>query len=239
MTRDGSDEVINLLVCICVTPGGEKIIYLDLSADGSEGGDKGRFRLRVGERRLFNRSVEQVKGAINENSSIKIIFLCSPGNPTGTLISLGSTRAILDYEPIKGIVVVDAAKDGAYIDFPRTWEQHRNAYHTEQELWARGNLVHTALCSPRAFFIHPPRRLGIALAQPLLIQILSNTKAPYNISTPTAHLALHALSPASLRTMNANIERIKVSRAALLSELHDLRDLGLGSAIGVQDATLS
>jgi len=36
--------------------------------------------------------------------------------------------------------------------------------------------------------------------------------------------------------MNANVERIKVSRAALLSDLHDLRDLGLGRAIGVQNA---
>jgi len=72
--------------------------------------------------------------------------------------------------------------------------------------------------------------------QPPLILILSNTKATYNISTLTAHLALRALSPAPLRTMNANVERIKVSRAALLSDLHDLRDLGLGRAIGVQNA---
>ena len=36
--------------------------------------------------------------------------------------------------------------------------------------------------------------------------------------------------------MKANIEKIKVSRAALLSDLHDLRDLGLGRAIGAQDA---
>jgi histidinol-phosphate aminotransferase len=36
--------------------------------------------------------------------------------------------------------------------------------------------------------------------------------------------------------MNANIERIKASRVALLSDLYELRDLGLGPAIGVQDA---
>ena len=36
--------------------------------------------------------------------------------------------------------------------------------------------------------------------------------------------------------MNATIERIKVSRAALLSDLHDLRDLGLGRAIGTHGA---
>ncbi len=141
----GSDEVIDLLVRICVAPGCEKILItpptygmcavcaqvndvgitrvnLELSADGGEGGDKGRFSLRVDEvrlvlvffpRRLSNRSAEQVKRAIDADPSIKQIFLCSPGNPTGTLISLGSIRAILDYEPFKGIVVVDEA----YIDF--------------------------------------------------------------------------------------------------------------------------
>ena len=41
------------------------------------------------------------------------MFLCSPGNPTGTLISLSSLRSILEYEDFKGIVVVDEA----YIDF--------------------------------------------------------------------------------------------------------------------------
>ena len=55
----------------------------------------------------------QVKNTIDSDPSIKLIFLCSPGNPTGTLISLASIRALLDYEPFKGIVVVDEA----YIDF--------------------------------------------------------------------------------------------------------------------------
>jgi histidinol-phosphate aminotransferase len=55
----------------------------------------------------------QVKKTIDADPSIKLIFLCSPGNPTGTLISLVSIRALLDYEPFKGIVVVDEA----YIDF--------------------------------------------------------------------------------------------------------------------------
>ena len=44
-------------------------------------------------------------------------------------------------------------------------------------------------------------RLGIAIAQPPLIQILSNTKAPYNISTPTANLALSALETPALDLM--------------------------------------
>jgi len=141
----GSDEVIDLLMRICVAPGREKILItpptygmyavcaqvndvgivrvnLELSADNGEGGEKGRFSLRVDEvrrvleffpREFFKKRAEQVKKAIDADPSIKLIFLCSPGNPTGTLISLGSIRAILDYEPFKGIVVVDEA----YIDF--------------------------------------------------------------------------------------------------------------------------
>jgi hypothetical protein len=56
-----------------------------------------------------------MKKAIDADPLIKLIFLCSPGNPTGTLISLSSMRAILDYENFKGIVVVDEA----YIDFSK------------------------------------------------------------------------------------------------------------------------
>ncbi|KAH9000832.1 pyridoxal phosphate-dependent transferase [Lactarius hatsudake] len=233
----GSDEVIDLLVRICVTPGHEKILItpptygmysvcaqvndvgvtrvnLELSADGGEGGDKGRFSLRV----------DEVKRAIDADSSIKLIFLCSPGNPTGTLISLESIRAILDYVPFKGIVVVDEA----YIDFSEPGSSAATLVTDYANLCVMQTLSKS--------FGLAAIRLGIALAQPPLIQVLSNTKAPYNISTPTAHLALRALSPGSLRTMKANIERIKVSRAALLSDLHDLGYLGLGRAIGVQDA---
>lgn len=55
----------------------------------------------------------QVKQAIRADPSIKLVFLCSPGNPTGTLIPLSSIRALLEFEEFKGIVVVDEA----YIDF--------------------------------------------------------------------------------------------------------------------------
>ena len=54
-----------------------------------------------------------MKQAIDANPSIKLIFLCSPGNPTGTLISLSTVRALLEYDKFKGIVVIDEA----YIDF--------------------------------------------------------------------------------------------------------------------------
>ena len=54
-----------------------------------------------------------MKAAVDKDPSIKLIFLCSPGNPTGTLVPLSDIQALLEYTPFKGIVVVDEA----YIDF--------------------------------------------------------------------------------------------------------------------------
>ena len=44
---------------------------------------------------------------------VKILFLCSPGNPTGTLLKLDDIKALLEFKDYKGIVLVDEA----YIDF--------------------------------------------------------------------------------------------------------------------------
>ena len=54
-----------------------------------------------------------MKRAIDEDPSIKLIFLCSPGNPSGTLVSLSDIQQLLEYPKFKGIVIVDEA----YIDF--------------------------------------------------------------------------------------------------------------------------
>lgn len=59
---------------------------------------------------------------------------------------------------------------------------------------------------------------------------MSNTKAPYNISTPTAALAQSALSPSSITTFEANIAALLANRAFLLSELPKIA--GVGQILG-------
>jgi histidinol-phosphate aminotransferase len=58
----------------------------------------------------FQLDVANIKKSID---GVKIIFLCSPGNPTGTLLNLEDIQSILEFENYKGIVLVDEA----YIDF--------------------------------------------------------------------------------------------------------------------------
>jgi len=144
----GSDEIIDLLMRVCVVPGGkEKImttpptygmyavcaqvndvgvvkVPLELSGAKGEGGEEGRFSIKIDEV-CFNYSLDskwgqyfeikllQIKKRVVADPSIKLIFLCSPGNPTGTLIPLSSIRSLLEFPDFKGIVVVDEA----YIDF--------------------------------------------------------------------------------------------------------------------------
>lgn len=74
--------------------------------------------------------------------------------------------------------------------------------------------------------------MGVAIAQPPLIQILTNTKAPYNISTPTASLAISALSPPALSLMTTRVGTLTSSRTTLLQSLAALAPLGLGAPLG-------
>ncbi|KAF4616492.1 hypothetical protein D9613_008599 [Agrocybe pediades] len=238
----GSDEVIDLLMRVSVTPGGsEKILItpptygmysvcaqvndvgvvrvpLELRGDNGEGGEKGRFSVRV----------DEIKKAVVADPSIKLIFLCSPGNPTGTLIPLSTIRSLLEFPDFRGIVVVDEA----YIDFVDDPLTQSAASLVKQ--YANVCVLQTLSKS----FGLAAIRLGIALAQPPLIQILTNTKAPYNISTPTAALALSALSPASLSTMQAKCQTMKSYRSQLLASFAELgkANLGIGRSIGGNDA---
>lgn len=61
-----------------------------------------------------------------------------------------------------------------------------------------------------------------------MIQVLSNTKAPYNISTPSSVLALEALSPSSISAMRQTVKELIQGRGDLIAEFARLAKLGLG-----------
>jgi len=163
-----------------------------------------------------------VKKVIDSDPFVKLIFLCSPGNPSGTVISLSSIRSLLDYERFKGLIVVDEA----YIDFAA---ENTSAVSLVEE-YANLCVLQTLSKS----FGLAAIRLGIAIAHPSLIHILNNAKAPYNVSTPTAHLALRALSPESLATKEQKISILNASRISLLQSLSKLPSFA--PAIGASDA---
>ncbi|GAA6005653.1 histidinol-phosphate transaminase [Rhodotorula paludigena] len=214
----GSDEVIDLLFRIGCIPGRDRVLVcpptygmysvcaqvndvdvvkVNLELEG------GSFRPRVDE---INRTLSE---AARSDRPIKLTFLCSPGNPTGTLIPLDDIRAVLANPDYDGLVVVDEA----YIDFAGT--DKSAARLLVEEGWS--NLVIMQTLS-KGFGL-AAIRLGIAISSPEIIQVLNNIKAPYNISTPTAALALRALSPQGLDAFRRNIATLISNRAYLIDAL--------------------
>lgn len=224
----GSDEAIDVLLrCFCV-PGRDHILTCPptygMYAVSAQVNDVGIIRVPLGPAPDFAVDVPSVTAALDDASSnIKVVYLCSPGNPTGSLLSTTQIDKILAHPTWNGIVVVDEA----YIDFA-TAESASLA----QLVAAHENLVVMQTLS-KAFGM-AGIRFGAAFAPPPIARLLNALKAPYNVSTPTAALASAALSEAGLSVMRLNRQRILDQRDRLLGELPLIP--GIGRLRGGTDA---
>lgn len=113
------------------------------------------------------------------DSKAKVIFLCSPNNPTGNLLSYDKIIEVL--KRFDGLVVIDEA----YIDFS-------NSRSFVPELAKYPNLIVLQTFS-KAWGL-AGLRLGMCFASPEIIQVLNKIKYPYNINSVTQKLALDALN---------------------------------------------
>ncbi|KAJ3172925.1 histidinol-phosphate transaminase [Geranomyces variabilis] len=223
----GSDECLDLIVRVFCVPGKEKVLVCPptygmygVVAQVNDVGvvavpldvAGGRFQLRV----------DEIAAAVAADPAIKVIFLCHPGNPTGTLLAHDDIRAVLELQGFHGIVVVDEA----YIDFCEPGASVAS--------WVARypNLVVTQTLS-KAFGL-AGIRLGAAITTPEIAQVLNSAKAPYNVSTPASALALSALSAAGLATMRTHVSSILAQRDALITKLGTVQRLG--PVIGGNDA---
>ena len=125
----------------------------------------------------FQIDVPAVLNAIRPNS--KLLFICSPNNPSGNVMSRTAIKEIL--KAFKGLVVIDEA----YIDF------------TDTESWLEDlsehpNLVVTQTLS-KAYGL-AGIRLGICYATEEIIAVLNKIKPPYNINSLTQKAAISAIS---------------------------------------------
>ncbi|OUM69400.1 hypothetical protein PIROE2DRAFT_25362, partial [Piromyces sp. E2] len=112
----GSDESIDIIMRVFGVPGKDKVLVTPPSygmyPTCAKINDLGVVEVPL----LlpnFQLDVEKVKETLKNDPSIKLVMLCSPGNPTSSVLALNDIRAILEYEYYNGIVVVDEA----YIDF--------------------------------------------------------------------------------------------------------------------------
>ncbi len=179
---NGSDEAIDLLVRLTCTPGGQDSILLLPPTYGMYEVAANLNDVRIERLPLtadFQLSPEIVADVLA--SPAKLVFLCSPNNPTGNLLHAGAIEEILRGFP--GLVVVDEA----YADFAAapSWTTRLAEFpnlvvlQTFSKAWGLAGL-----------------RLGMAFASPAIIGYLNKIKPPYNISEATQQHALAALAAA-------------------------------------------
>lgn len=170
----------------------------------------------------FSLRPEAINQVLSSDSLIKLVYICSPGNPTATLIDKADIQQVLEHPTWNGVVVLDEA----YIDFASDGSSLAE-WVTE---WP--NLVVMQTLS-KAFGL-AGIRLGTAFTSPEIAVLLNSLKAPYNISSPTSAIAQAALQPKSLAVMRSKREKILKQRDRMLQELPKVP--GIGRFLGGADS---
>ena len=196
---NGSDECIDLLFRSFCEPGKDNVIICpptygmyEVSANINDVEIK-RAPLLAD----FQLDLVHIENLVDANT--KLIWLCSPNNPTGNSLNRADIETILNN--FSGIVVIDEA----YINFARqkTFLQELTEYpnlvvlQTFSKAWGLAGL-----------------RLGMAFASAAIIEVLNKVKPPYNINQATQELALKALE--EVGQVNDMIKLLVDMRGALM-----------------------
>jgi len=199
---NGSDEVLDLLLRVFCEPNTDNVITLPPTY--------GMYEVLANINSIENRQVllqfdfqPNVTSILNSvNEKTKIIFLCSPNNPTGNLFKKESVQKIL--ENFLGLVVIDEA----YIDF------------SEGESWLNDlndfpNLVITQTLSKA--YASAGIRVGICYASEEIISVLHKIKPPYNSNLLSQKRAIKVLKDEE--AIKSQVAIIKHERTTLTEAL--------------------
>lgn len=203
---NGSDEAIDLLIRVFCEPGTDNIVTISPTY--------GMYRTAAGVNNIsctevpletdFSLNPQRVLDACCAET--KIIFLCSPNNPTGNLLNKESVETIIIN--FRGVVVVDEA----YIDFSgdRGFAGKVNLYpnlvilRTLSKAWGMAGL-----------------RVGFAVASAPLISILGKVKYPYNVNILSQQKAVALLK----RGNKSQLDTVISERERVISELRQIPDV--------------
>lgn len=201
---NGSDEAIDILFRSFCNPGTDNVILVpptygmyQVSANINDIATR-----NVPLTENFQLNLEGIAEAIDKNT--KLIFICSPNNPTGNSIDRADVETLL--ANFDGIVVVDEA----YINFSR-----QKTF--IQELTEYANLVVLQTLS-KAWGL-AGLRLGMAFASEEIIEVMNKVKPPYNVNEASQQLAMQAL--ANIEQVNAWIKETLFERDRLVLGLKD------------------
>lgn len=201
---NGSDEAIDLVLRATINPDeGIVITPPTYGMYGVAGAAHGGRIITAPLHSDFSLDLDGIAAAARQGA--KVIFLCSPNNPTGNQFDLATISAVLDIFP--GIVVVDEA----YIDFAAgpsacsllSTSPRLVVLQTLSKAWGLAGL-----------------RVGMAFAHPDLIVALNKLKLPYNINTLSQQTALHHLT--NTENHSQQVAEIISERSRMSAALREL-----------------
>ena len=202
---NGTDEILDLIVRVFCNPNEDKIITLpptygmyDVIAKTN-----GIENIEIPLKSDFSIDSERIMDL--KTSNIKILFLCSPNNPTGNSFEINVLDNLI--KKFNGIVVVDEA----YIDFS-SQKSLTNLIDKYE------NLIITQTMS-KAYGM-AGIRLGMGISNNKIISYINKIKPPYNVNTLTENKALEELN--KIDEVKKNIDLVLNQRKLLLSSLEKL-----------------
>lgn len=206
----GSDEVIDLLIRLTCEPGSSKILLssptygmmaVSAAIHGVECVD---IPLSTPDYQL---GVKELIDAMSHDPSIRVLYVCSPNNPTGSQWSPQDCRTLAEAAAKHGIMML---LDEAYIDYAPGpsmarelfWEEFPNlvVMQTLSKAWGQAAL-----------------RVGWAIGHPDFLTWMDKIKPPYSIAEPVQTLALEALQDPSMLQKTVAITLVEKRR--LMAEL--------------------
>lgn len=208
LTSRGADEGIELLIRAFCEPGEDSILFCPptygMYAISAE--TIGVNRKTVPLTSDWQLNLPEIEANLD---GVKVLFVCSPNNPTGNLVKREDIVALLEMTKDKAIVVMDEA----YIDFcPEA--------STVDLLAQYPNLAILRTLS-KAFAL-AGLRCGFTLANEELINVLLKVIAPYPVPIPVAEIAAQALSEQGLARAKFQVLDLNANRAYLQAGLSTL-----------------
>ncbi|MBN1302721.1 MAG: histidinol-phosphate transaminase [Melioribacteraceae bacterium] len=198
----GSDEIIDLLVRVFCEPKEDNVVIPEptygMYKVVCDINNVSSFSVELNN--SFQLDVAETLSLCNEKT--KMLFLCSPNNPTGNVLRKSDIEEIC--RSFKGIVVVDEA----YYDFD-------TEYSLESLLYSHRNIVLLRTFS-KAWGL-AGARCGYCLADKEVISYLYKVKAPYNLNKLTTDIVMRALDNTDKRDKFINM--IKVERQRIINAL--------------------
>ncbi|MGD2128962.1 MAG: histidinol-phosphate transaminase [Lysobacterales bacterium] len=206
----GSDEGIDLLTRVFCRAGQDAVMYcpptFGMYRIAAQAQGAGIVTVPRSPENAFRMDEAAVLAGLEANPAVRLVFLTSPNNPTGDLVTGGFLRDLLDATQGRALVVLDEA----YVEFCSSdsaaplvaSNENLVVLRTLSKAWASAGL-----------------RCGTVIAQPSIISLLQRVIAPYPLAGPVISLALRVLQPDMMERQGELLAELKRNKSRLLEIL--------------------